>query len=264
MNNKSQTQADEKLYPQQKRRYQSTQLMNFLMRPIIAPLIKILSALGLSGDIASLFGLIGYGLGAYFFVQGDQPSMVNGLCIFMAGAFFELIDGGLARLRGPSAIGHYFAKFLESVYITLLAPCLAIGVFVAGDSSVLILLLGVLGALCHIQFRGAVEHITTNNSSEDFAAMIDHGAGGIKRLVIAQFLPDHPDFRLRDRLGRILRENLMESSGIQPIILVATVVAGRSEYFVMYYGVLHICAWLGFVTLKLFMLKRGGSGGIMS
>ena len=260
---KSQTQAGEKLYPQEKRRYQSTQLMNLLMRPIIAPLIKVLSAIGLSGDMASLLGLFGYGVGAYFFVQGDQSSVVTGLSIFMTGAFFELIDGGLARLRGPSAIGHYFAKFLESVYIVLLAPCLSIGILADGGDEVAIVVLGVLGALSHIQLRGAVEHITTNHSSEDLAAMIDRGASGIKRLVIAQFLPDHPTFRLRDRLGRILRENLMESSGIQPIILVAAILSGHSEYFVMYYGVLRICAWLGFVALKLLLLKRGGGGGII-
>ena len=263
MDSNTENQADEKLYPQQKRRYQSTQLMNLLTRPIIAPLIRVLSAAGLSGDMASLLGLFGYGIGAYFFVQGDNASMVNGLYIFLAGAFFELIDGGLARLRGPSPIGHFFAKFLESVYIALLAPCFAIGLFVSGQVGIMLLLLGVLGAICHIQFRGAVEHITTNHSSEDLAGIIDGGASGLKRLVIAQFLPDHPTFTWRDRSGRIVRENLMESSGIQPIILVASVVAGHAEYFVVYYGSIHICAWLGFVTLKLVMLKLGGGGVII-
>jgi hypothetical protein len=258
MDSNAQNQEDEKLYPQQKRRYQSTQLMNLLTRPIIAPLIKVLSAVGLSGDMASLLGLFGYGIGAYFFVQGDNAAIVSGLYIFMAGAFFELIDGGLARLRGPSAIGHFFAKFLESVYIVLLAPCLAIGLFVSGQEGVGVLLVGVLGALCHIQFRGAVEHITSNHSSEDFTSMVDGGASGIKRLVIAQFLPDHPLFTWRDRSGRIVRENLMESSGIQPIILIAFVAAGHAEYFVLYYGTIHICAWLGFVALKLVMLRSGG------
>jgi hypothetical protein len=76
--------------------------------------------------------------------------------------------------------------------------------------------------------------------------------------MIGQFLPDHPSFTLKHRIGRIVRENLMESSGIQPAILVIAIMSGNADWFVIYYGNVQIIAWLGFVVLKLAMLKRGG------
>lgn len=248
----------DQLFPSPKRRYQSTQLMNLLLRPVMAPLIRLLAGVGLRGDIASLLGIVGYLGGAASFIAGTPPQRTTGLIIFVAGMLAELIDGGLARLRGPSPIGHYLAKVLESFYIVLLAPALAIGMFRNGDCGLALLLLGVFGASAHLQFRAAIELITTSHPAEELAALADRETGSLKRYLFAQFLPDHPSLAFRHRLTRILRENIMESSGIQPLILVAAVLAGRPEYFVLYYGVVHLGAWLAMVGMKMLLLKRGG------
>ncbi len=248
----------ETLFPSAKRRYQSTQLMNILLRVLVAPLIRLLALVGIGGDTASLIGLAGYFSGAYFFITGGPDQQGLALLLFLIGMLAELLDGGLARIKGPSPIGHFLSKVVESFYIVLLAPSLAIGLYISGDVSLSVLLLGIFAPAAHLQFRAAIDEITTAHPAEQLNAMLNDGAGGMMKMVIGQFLPDHPSFTLKHRIGRILRENLMESSGIQPILLAATVLSGHAAWFVIYYGCVQIGAWLGFIMLKLVMLKRGG------
>lgn len=249
---------DEVLFPSAKRRYQSTQLMNLLLRPLVAPLIRLLALLGLNGDLASVLGLVGYFSGAWLFLAGGPEQRMLAMWLFLIGMLFELLDGGLARIKGPTSIGYFLSKVVESFYIELLAPSLAIGLYASGEASFSILLLGVFAPAAHLQFRAAVDAITTAHPAEELSAMLDRGASGTMKMVVGQFLPDHPQLRFKHRVGRILRENLMESSGIQPLLLPLCIVLGRPELFVLYYGAIHITAWLGFVLFKLFMLKRGG------
>ena len=248
----------ETLFPSAKRRYQSTQLMNLLLRPLVVPLIRLLALLRVSGDLASLIGLVGYFSGAYFFIFGGPVQHNLALLLFLIGLLAELVDGGLARIKGPSSIGHFLSKIVESFYIVLLAPSIAIGLYISGLAGMDILLLGVFAPAAHLQFRAAVDEITTAHPAEELTAMLDRGAGGLMKMVIGQFLPDHPSFQFKHRIGRILRENLMESSGIQPLALSISVLTGHAAWFVLYYGCVQIVAWLGFVFLKLLMLQRGG------
>jgi phosphatidylglycerophosphate synthase len=232
--------------------------MNLLLRPLVVPLIRILALVGINGDIASLIGLAGYFSGSWLFLVGGPGQRSLALLLFLIGMLAELVDGGLARIKGPSSIGHFLSKVLESFYIVLLAPSLAVGLYVGGEAGFGVLLLGVFAPAAHLQFRAAIDEITTAHPAGQLVAMLDKGAGGLMKVVIGQFLPDHPSFSFKHRVGRILRENLMESSGIQPVVLVATVLGGHASWFVVYYGVVQIAAWLGFVLLKLAMLKRGG------
>jgi phosphatidylglycerophosphate synthase len=248
----------ETLFPSAKRRYQSTQLMNILLRPLVVPLIRLLALLGVNGDLASVIGLAGYFSGAYLFLTGGPEQQRLALLLFLIGMLAELVDGGLARIKGPTSIGHFLSKVVESFYIVLLAPSLALGLYLAGDVGLSVLLLGVFAPAAHLQFRAAIDEITTAHPAEQLTAMVDAGASGMMKMVIGQFLPDHSSFAFKHRIGRIVRENLMESSGIQPVVLVATVLTGHGEWFVIYYGCVQITAWLGFVVLKLAMLKRGG------
>ncbi|MCP4093338.1 MAG: hypothetical protein GY747_07805 [Planctomycetes bacterium] len=248
----------ETLFPSAKRRYQSTQLMNILLRPLVVPLIRLLALLGINGDIASVIGLAGYFSGAYLFINGGPEQQKLALLLFMIGMLAELVDGGLARLKGPSSIGHFLSKVVESFYIVLLAPSVAIGLYLFGYVGLEVLLLGVFAPAAHLQFRSAIDEVTTAHPAEQLSAMLDGNASDSMRMVIGQILPDHPSFRFKHRIGRIVRENLMESSGIQPVVLVVTVLTGHASWFVIYYGGLHIAAWLGFIVLKLLMLKRGG------
>lgn len=248
----------ETLFPSAKRRYQSTQLMNILLRPLVVPLIRLLAFIGINGDIASVIGLAGYFSGAYLFISGGPDQQNLALLLFIIGMLAELVDGGLARLKGPSSIGHFLSKVVESFYIVLLAPSVAIGLYIGGYEGLGVLLLGVFAPAAHLQFRSAIDGITTAHPAEQLNAMVDGGASGLMKIMIGQFLPDHPSFRLKHRIGRILRENLMESSGIQPVVLVVTVLTGHPSWFVIYYGCVQIAAWFGFILLKLLMLKRGG------
>jgi hypothetical protein len=202
--------------------------------------------------------LAGYFSGAYLFIAGGPEQQQLALLLFLIGMLAELVDGGLARIKGPTSIGHFLSKVVESFYIVLLAPALAIGLYLEGSVDVPVLLLGVFAPAAHLQFRAAIEEITTAHPAEQLTAMLDGGAGGLMKVMIGQFLPDHPSFTLKHRIGRIVRENLMESSGIQPAILVIAIMSGNADWFVIYYGNVQIIAWLGFVVLKLAMLKRGG------
>jgi phosphatidylglycerophosphate synthase len=252
------------LFPQHKRRYQSAQLMNLLLRAPLAPLIRGLCALGLRGDTASLLGMAAYGTGAGFFIAGSAEQRGIGLAIFSVGMLLEFVDGGLARLRGPSPIGHFLAKILESGYIMLLAPALAIGMFRHGDCGLAVLLLGVLGASAHLQFRATIEAIGIAHPEADLARWADAGLDELRRFVVAQFLPQHGSFQARHRALRILRENVMESSGVQPLLLVAAVLSGRTQWFVIYYGAVQLTAWTAMMLLKLMMLRRGGGRLLVS
>jgi len=248
----------ETLFPSAKRRYQSTQLMNILLRPLVVPLIRLLALLGVNGDLASVIGLAGYFSGAYLFIGGGPELQNLGLLFFMIGLLAELVDGGLARLKGPSSIGHFLAKVVESFYIVLLAPSLAIGLYLNQNVDISILLIGVFAPAAHLQFRAAIDEITMAHPAEQLGKLLDSGEGSARKIMVGQILPDHPSFTWKHRLGRTLRENLMESSGIQPAVLAATVLSGHASWFVIYYGAVQISTWLGFILLKLVMLKRGG------
>jgi len=248
----------ETLYPSAKRRYQSTQLMNLLLRALVVPLIRLLAMLGINGDLASVISLGGYFSGAYFFIFGGPERQTLALILFLVGMLAELVDGGLARIKGPTSIGHFLSKVVESFYIVLLAPSLAIGLYIYGSIELWVLLLGVFAPAAHLQFRAALDVITTAHPAEQLSAMMDGGASGSMKMVIGQFLPDHPSFTLKHRFGRIVRENLMESSGIQPLLLLIAILTDHADWFVIYYGCVQIFAWFGFIGLKLVLLKRGG------
>jgi|FLOH01.1.fsa_nt_gi phosphatidylglycerophosphate synthase len=248
----------ETLFPSAKRRYQSTQLMNILLRPLVVPLIRLLALLGVNGDLASVIGLAGYCGGAYLFIGGGPEQQNLALLFFMIGLLAELVDGGLARLKGPTSIGHFLSKVVESFFIVLLAPSLAIGLYLNHSVGLNVFLIGVFAPAAHLQFRAAIDEITMAHPAEQLAQLLDNGASGARKIMVGQILPNHSSFTWKHRLGRTLRENLMESSGIQPAVLAVTVLSGHASWFVIYYGCVQISAWLGFILLKLLMLKRGG------
>lgn len=246
------------LFPADKRRHQSTQLMNLLLRAPMAPLIRFLAAIRVSGDGASWVGLAAYFGGAALCVAGDPAARNLGIAIYFFGMACEFVDGGLARLRGPSPIGHFLSKLLESAYVVTLVPALAVGLYRHGDCGLETLLLGLLGSSTHLLFRSAIEAVGQAHPEAELARWADGPLTEVQRYAVAQFLPSHPSFRSRHRLPRIVRENLMESTGIQPLLLLAATLSGRPGWFVLYYGAVQCAAWCGFVTLKLALLRRGG------
>lgn len=257
MNSSTNAAAGNLLFGAEKRRYQGRQLMNFLLRPLVAPLIYAMAALRLRADFVSLLGMAAYGAGAHQCLQGTPDGLRRGALWFLAGLFAELVDGGLARLRGPSPLGHFLAKLQETLYSVLLVPCLALGLY-AGGASWNLLLLGLFGAFAELLWKATVEQITSLHSAADLARLADGPIGGLKRALIAQLLPEHPSFAGWMRAARIVRENLTTSSGLAPLALAACAWSGRLEWFVAASGVLHLAAFAGLSLAKAYLLWRGG------
>lgn len=250
----------ETVFPSRKRRWQGTQLMNLLFRPLLGPLVRPLAALGLRADLLTLLGSAAYLAGAWQFCQGTREGLALGTLGFGLGLLAELLDGSLARLRGPTPLGWFLSQFQAELYLMLLLPSLGIGLYRArGDGEGLaLLLLGVFGGCADLMVRHAIEVIARTHPEAEMRARADASPGRLERLFLAQFLPDHPVFTGFDRGLRILRENLYYSSGIQPLVLLAAVLLGRPEVFVLLYGCLNLAALLLSFLARVLLLLRGG------
>jgi len=252
----------ERLYPQAKRKYQNLQLMNLLLRPLVGAPVRLLAALRISGDFLSGFGICAYVLGASLFVFGGEAQLAFGTLAFCAGLLAELLDGGLARLRGPSAIGHGLSKWLEQLFLMLLTPSLALGLYASGSISLGLAAAGILAGLAQVAVRAAIEAITSAHPAERLAALADQSKDPRQLFALAQFLPQHAHFRWWMRASRVLRENLMESSGLVPLALLVAIFSGHPSWFLWYQALIQIPAYLVFSLLRLLLL-RSGAGRIL-
>jgi len=247
----------ESLYPSKKKSYQNAQLMNFLLRPWIGIPVRLLAKAGMSGDLLSLLGIAAYFGGAICFLQGEPWFLQWGAGAFAFGLFAELLDGGLARLRGPSAIGHGLSKWLEQLFLMLMTPSLSLGLYAKGAIPLGLAAAGVFAGLAHVAFRASVEAITAAHSAQSLATYADATTDSHKLMAIAQFLPDHPAFSGWMKGLRILRENLMESSGVLPLLMVLSIGFGHPEILVWYQALIQIPAYLLFSVLRLVLLQQG-------
>lgn len=252
------TNESDLLYPQEKKRYQDTQLMNLLFRRLVGPPVRVLAFLKVSGDALTSAGILAYFAGALFFLFGGSPYLSLGAYCFAFGLLAELLDGGLARLRGPSSIGHGLSKWMEQLFQLLLAPSLGLGLFAQDLIGLPLAAASVFAGAAHVGFRAGIEAVTSAHSAEDLSRYAFSTHSRSKLFALAQFLPDHERFRWWMRGARVIRENLMESSGILPIVFLSTVLSGSSEIFLFFYASIHLPAYLGFSLLRLFMLKKGG------
>jgi len=256
--NQTSTKQPDLLYPQEKKRYQNTQLMNLVFRRLVGPPVRVLAFLHISGDALTCVGIVAYFAGASFFLFGGPPYLSLGAYCFAFGLLAELLDGGLARLCGPSFIGHGLSKWMEQLFQLLLAPSLGLGLFAQDVIGLPLAAASIFAGAAHVGFRAGIEAVTSSHSAEDLARYASSTHSRSKLFALAQFLPAHPRFRWWMRGARVIRENLMESSGILPIVFLGAVLGGRPEVFLIYYATVHIPAYLGFSFLRLVMLQKGG------
>ncbi len=246
-----------KVYPEEKRRAEGFQLMNFLLRPIAAPLVLLVHRLRVPADLLTLIGLACYVAGASWFVEGSAASIRIGLVIYLTGLLLELIDGGVARLAGPSVLGSFFSKLQADFYVAFLVPSLAIGAYRAsGGEALWLLIVGHFGTLADLQFRAMIEY--SRRDPEELARLADREISGLKRFMIAQILPFHPSLTRIHHVARIVRENLFFSSGIQVPFLIWAALTGNVPIFVAFFGLINIGAYCALAAAKAFMLFRGG------
>jgi len=86
-----------------------TDFLRARFKGIVEPIAGFLNHIGLLPNVATLLGLFGTTIGAYFLANGQIT--VGGLIILIA-APFDAIDGTMARLRGESS---NFGAFVDSV-----------------------------------------------------------------------------------------------------------------------------------------------------
>lgn len=86
-----------------------TDFLRTRFKGVIDPIAGFLNHIGLLPNVATLLGLFGTTIGAYFLAVGQIT--VGGLIILVA-APFDAIDGTMARLRGESS---NFGAFVDSV-----------------------------------------------------------------------------------------------------------------------------------------------------
>jgi CDP-diacylglycerol--glycerol-3-phosphate 3-phosphatidyltransferase len=86
-----------------------TDFLRTRFKGVLEPIAGFLNRLGLMPNMATLLGLFGTMIGAYFLAIGQIT--IGGLIILVA-APFDAIDGTMARLRGQSSS---FGAFVDSV-----------------------------------------------------------------------------------------------------------------------------------------------------
>jgi CDP-diacylglycerol--glycerol-3-phosphate 3-phosphatidyltransferase len=86
-----------------------TDLLRTRFKGVLEPIAAFLNRQGLQPNVATLLGLFGTTIGAFFLATGHIT--VGGLIILVA-APFDAIDGTMARLRGESS---NFGAFVDSV-----------------------------------------------------------------------------------------------------------------------------------------------------
>ncbi|MBT4029599.1 MAG: hypothetical protein HOE66_09370 [Planctomycetes bacterium] len=224
----------------------------------MTPLIKLFAVIGVRGDWVSFYAGFAYVYGAWLLFSLPPSESMTAVWWVLSGLLAELLDGGLARLRGPSTIGFVLSKFIEHLFIMLLVPAMTLGLYRADVITEWVLILGVLGPAAHFQFRMAFEEIMVGRSLEELSAVLDKGVSGMKRYAFGQFVHNHDSFTWKHRIVRIVRENMMESSGIQPLLLLAAGLLGHLEWYVIYYGCVQLAFWLGMTLAKMIMMKLNG------
>lgn len=252
--------SQETIFPKGKKDQQGDQWMNRLLRPLLGPIIPKMAAIGIKADGLTAFGILAYLGGAGLLIWGTPQTRLWGLILFLIGLFAELADGSLARWHGPSPLGYFLSQLQEELYCMLLLPSLAIGLFLerADSFGQALLILGVFGGFAEVWVRGTIAKITLAHSAESLIQQADATDNTMKLFFLAQLLPDHPKFNRKQRAARILRENLFYSTGIQPILLCLCVLGGWSSVFVLFYGVLHLLAFMAVIAAKTLLMLRGG------
>jgi CDP-diacylglycerol--glycerol-3-phosphate 3-phosphatidyltransferase len=86
-----------------------TDFLRARFKGVLEPIAGFLNRLGLLPNVATLLGLFGTTIGAFFLATGQIT--IGGLIILVA-APFDAIDGTMARLRGESSS---FGAFVDSV-----------------------------------------------------------------------------------------------------------------------------------------------------
>jgi CDP-diacylglycerol--glycerol-3-phosphate 3-phosphatidyltransferase len=86
-----------------------TDLLRARFKGVLEPMAGFLNRIGLMPNVATLLGLFGVTIGAFFLATGRIP--LGGLIILIA-APIDALDGTMARLRGESS---NFGAFVDSV-----------------------------------------------------------------------------------------------------------------------------------------------------
>lgn len=230
-------------YPESRRTIDDYTFFTLLFRRISIYFTFVAVKLKITANQVTSLGIITYLAGLYLLTKGVYNQMLWGAILLNVGMFFDLIDGQIARFRGPTKIGSFLEIIHADLIIGLLLPCIALGLYsTSGKASINILVLSFFGAISAVLFRSYMEIISRHFKATPEIFLKSKSRLG--RIIVAELSKGKPGISKMGRYLYLLRRNIFTTCGIVLPLLLVCIITNKLLPFVIFYSIAHIFVYV--------------------